>query len=146
MAGKKGQPTATDILDNIGIDAICDRIEDDKSYKAIAEELGINKATLIIWIHADDNRSARAKASRELAGRFNDDAALQVLKNLPADATSAQIAQARELAQHYRWRAKARNPREYGDKQTIAGDPDNPLQVNHKVTRVELVALDDSTD
>lgn len=126
--------TANELLDSIGIDAICDMIEDDKSYKDIAEKIGVNKATFIIWIHADSNRSARAKSSRELAGRFNDDAALQVLKDLAPDSTSAEIARARELAQHYRWRAKARNPREYGDKQTISGDPDNPIKTESQVT------------
>jgi hypothetical protein len=31
------------------------------------------------------------------------------------------VAIAREIAAHYRWRAKAYNPREYGDRTVLAG-------------------------
>lgn len=120
--------TANDKLDKIGIDAICDLIEEDKSYKVIADELGVKKPTLLAWIQEDADRSARAKTALENSARFNDDAALQAIQALQPGATSAEIAKARELAQHYRWRARVRSPKVYGEKMTLSGDPENPLQ------------------
>lgn len=46
-----------------------------------------------------------------------------------------------------KWIASKLKPKKYGDKTTISGDEENPLQMVHKVTRVELVPFDDnSTD
>ena len=37
---------------------------------------------------------------------------------------------ARELAQHYRWKASKRSPKRYGDSTTIKGDKENPLAID----------------
>jgi hypothetical protein len=52
-----------------------------------------------------------------------------------------ELAKARELAQHYRWRAKAVAPREYGDKvmQEHTGAEGGPITV----TSVNLKGLSD---
>ena len=104
------------MLDATGIDAICTLIEEDHSLAAISKKLGCGDRTLREWLEADSTRSARAKESRIASAMACDEKAEQVLLELPANATAGQVARARELASHYRWRAKARNPRMYGDK------------------------------
>lgn len=106
-------------LDAIGIDEICERIEADESLAIIAASLDMSKFTLQIWINADTSRSARVREAMSNSSYACDDKALQAIKDLPPDGSPAQIAKARELASHYRWRAKMRDPARYGDKQQV---------------------------
>lgn len=114
-------------LEQIGIDSICERLQNDESYQCIADSLGVSQSHMIEWVNSDTERSARAKAARIAAAETNDNLALAAIKSLPKDATPAQIAQMREEVQHRRWRSSKRNPKEYGDRTILAGDEENPL-------------------
>lgn len=120
-------------LDALGLDAVCERIESGESITQIATSLGMLQKSMRDWIAADDTRSARVRISRELSADACDDLAVRELETLQPGATAAEIARARELASHYRWRASKRNPRIYGDK----------LDLNHS-GKVELT--DDQLD
>jgi len=115
---KKGDKLAR--LDEVGIDEICYMIEhDDLSYADIATKFLLSKNTLINWLESDPNRSARAREARKGSAKRCDELALAALEAIPDDGTKAQIARQREIASHYRWRAKVRNPAEFGDRQAI---------------------------
>lgn len=118
MSGKAGTKKGEqrNKLDALGIDGLCDRIESGESITQIAESLGMLQKTVRDWVAADDTRSVRVRVSRELSADACDDQAERVLKDLQAGATPSEIARARELASHYRWRASKRNPKTYGDK------------------------------
>lgn len=118
----KGSKTAG--LDDKGIESVCDDIADGKSLTAIAAASSVSIGTLLNWIEADPERSARAREARALVARQWDEKAEQVLEAAP-DAFG--LAKARELASHYRWRASKIGAREYGDKVQHANDPDNPM-------------------
>lgn len=117
---KKGEQKAK--LDDIGIESICAMIMDDMSYGDIADELNIPKRTLVDWIDVDSARSAKAKQARVKSAAICDLLALRALKEIDDDATSAAVTRQREIAHHYRWRAKTRNPREYGEKMEITNE------------------------
>ena len=68
--------------------------------------------------------SRRKRTGRQSAAETCDRKAEQVLLALRPNSTVAEVARARELAQHYRWQAKVRNPMTHGDK----------VQVDHKTT------------
>lgn len=104
------------ILDAFGIDAFCDEVVDGKTYVKIARELGVSKASVINWLSSDNDRSARAKTARVLSAQSADELAEEVLMDKTIDPIIR-----RELASHYRWRAKVVNPREYGEKLQIDG-------------------------
>jgi hypothetical protein len=115
---KKGEKTAK--IAEIGIDQVCYMIQhEDLSYADIANRLYISKTTLVDWLYADPERSARAKAACVASAKRCDELALEALHNIPDGADKAVIARQREIASHYRWRAKVRNPMEYGDRQHI---------------------------
>lgn len=116
----KGEQQAK--LTDLGIDFICDRIENGDSVAQLATTLKMTRQTLWNWIDADVGRSARVRESLKRSAIEYDDKAELVLKNLPKDATNAQIMQARELASHYRWRASKRDPKAYGDKLGLSGE------------------------
>ena len=104
------------LLDGVGIDAICEMLEDDMSVVEIAANLGCSEGSIRHWLLADPTRSARARDSRIASADACDAKALAILAALPDDAPQGAIVRAREMASHLRWRAKARNPKAYGDK------------------------------
>lgn len=130
----KPRLTTAQRLDAIGIDAICEMIEADMGYLTIAKAHNMGVASFDAWLNADAERSARARESRVKSARQCDDSALDALLAIPDDGTAAVVSRQRELASHFRWRAKTRNPRDYGDKTTLAGDAENPVAVSLKVT------------
>lgn len=109
-------------------DEIIDRIASGETITAIALSLDMSRGWLCKWLNLVSERSARAKAARTAAAAAWDEKAEALLFDA---ADPFELAKARELASHYRWRAKAVAPREYGDKtQTeITGAEGGPLQV-----------------
>jgi hypothetical protein len=110
----KGAKTAA--LDKKGIASVCDDIVDKKSLTQIAHEAGVSTGMLLCWIEADPERSARAREARALTARLWDERAETVVA---AAEDPFQLARAKELAHHYRWRASKIAPRDYGDKQQV---------------------------
>lgn len=126
-------------LDALGIDTVCERIEAGESVGAIADALGIPKRTMWDWIDADSARSARVRASREKSAEAEDDKAEAVLAGLTAASTPAEVARARELASHYRWRASKRNPKTYGDKLDLNHSGKVDLTDDQVATRLDIL-------
>ncbi len=107
----KGDKTAA--CDAMGIDGLCERLIAGESQAAIAAEIGVSAATLVNWIAADLERSARAREARRVAASSHADKAEEVLL---AATDPFGLARARELAQHYRWKASKADPKAFGDK------------------------------
>lgn len=122
------------VLDLFGIDWVCDRIGDEATLTAIAREASVATATLLNWINLDADRSARVKAARTQMAAVWDERATEVIVSAT---TPFELAKARELAQHYRWRASKISPA-YNDKvvQEHTGPNGGPVSV----TKIELVA------
>lgn len=113
---KPGQvPTARYKLDAHGLDAVCDEITGGKSLTQISKDLGIHVSSLLEWVEADAQRLARTREARTRSARIWDERAEQVIA-MAGD--QFELSKAKELAHHYRWRAKAIAPKEYGDKVT----------------------------
>lgn len=108
-------PVAQHKCDAFGLEKICDLLVAGETLTGIATQIGVHVSSLITWGEADSQRSARMREARHLAGRIWDEKAeMSIL--LAAD--KFELDRAKELAHHYRWRAKAVSPREYGDKLT----------------------------
>jgi hypothetical protein len=102
---------------------VCRKIADGDSLTAIALSEGISVGSLSEWLEATPERSARAREARALSARTWDDKAETVIDEA---GDPFELAKAKELAHHYRWRASKIAPREYGDKVAIGGNPDAP--------------------
>ncbi len=100
-------------LDAYGIDNVCDDITAGKGTLAIAQQLGISVGLLYKWLQADHSREQAVTAARQLAAHVWDEQAEVELKG---SQSMVAVARARELAAHYRWRARAFLPRVYGDQ------------------------------
>lgn len=110
-------------LDEFGVEALCDAIRAPMSMLAIAQELGVSQGTLIAWVGATAERSARVKEARMATAQHWDQEATELIA---AARTPFQLMKAKELAHHYRWRAAKIAPRDYGDKIAIGGASDLP--------------------
>lgn len=108
---------ARDAIDEFGIDQICEALASCRTMTSIAEHIGVSKGSLIAWIAEDADRSARTKDSRNLAAIFWEEQAEAVVKYA---ADEFELKKARELAQHYRWRASKIAPKDYGDKLEVS--------------------------
>jgi hypothetical protein len=62
----------------------------------------------------------------------------RVLLDLPDDASPAAMLRARELASHYRWRAKCFNPGDYGDHVQVTHDD---TRTARELTTAELEVI-----
>ena len=112
-AAAKKQPTIADRIEAFGIEAICERLSNGVTMTAIAEEIGVTVGKLSQWIASDEEHSARAREARIHAARIWDEKALSVVEQA---LDPFELARAKELAHHYRWRASKTAPKEYGDK------------------------------
>jgi len=102
-------------LDVFGIDALVAELIAGNSLTGIAKAQMVGVASLISWIEADAERAALAREARAQSAKIWDEKAEYVLQ-IAGD--PFELAKARELASHYRWRAKAVAPRDYGEKVT----------------------------
>ena len=106
-------------IDAFGLDRILDLIEEGMFLTEIAKEIGVGRRRLHHWISADADRKAAVDEARMESAHADARRAEDVLKALGPDSTPSEVARARELAQQYRWAAKVRNRRVYGDQQVI---------------------------
>lgn len=94
-------------------DDVIDRLEAGETITSIAADLGKVRSMLSKWLMADAKRSARARDARRLAAQSWDEKAERGLQ----EATDPfQLAKAKELGYHYRWRSSKADPSSYGDK------------------------------
>lgn len=100
-------------VDRIGLDDLCRMIADGMTMTAIAKKLGVSFGTLSNWIAADAERSARVREVRSATARLWDEMAVDRLERAKSP---FQLAKAKEIAFHYRWRSSKIAPADYGDK------------------------------
>lgn len=123
------KPTpVSDRLDELGIEFICEEIASGKAIAELSRELGISKTAIKSWIAADKDRSARAKDARQESAEHWDNKAEEALLNADTESTGA-VSIARELASHYRWRSKVRDPINYGEKLAHTDADGGPLTI-----------------
>lgn len=101
------------------INKVVSLIHDGLTYRKIAEELKMPLSTLFDSINNSEH-SARVKEALKQSADTYADKAEEVLKE--AKGTLVEIQRARELAQHYRWKASKRRPKDYGDKMDLTTD------------------------
>lgn len=86
---------------------------DGETFKSIAKKYNVSLSTLHEYMNKAEF-SARTRNALEMSASSYADKAEEVL--LLAEKDRIEIQRARELAQHYRWKAGKRNPKKYGDK------------------------------
>lgn len=102
-------------LDALGLDEVCDSIGEGKSLTLIAEDAEVSIGSLLSWIEANPERSARVRECRSAMARYWDEKSERCIEDAGDE---FELKRAKELSHHYRWRASKIAPKEYGDKIT----------------------------
>lgn len=113
---KTKTPTAQAKMNALGDEAFFAQLASGSTYTQIAKDVGVAIGSLITWVAADPDRSARAaEVRREMAKAWDEKAQ----HGLEAAQDPFELAKAKELAHHYRWRASKVAPKDYGDRQQV---------------------------
>lgn len=100
-------------IEQCGIDQICHAISAGFTLSAIAAFLGVSTYAMRVWLVEEPVRSTRAHEARRHAAWAYDEEAQH---RLEAARDAHELAIAKEIATHFRWRASKVNPKLYGDK------------------------------
>lgn len=92
-------------------------LSEGKDYATVSKRFGCHVATFAKWIDATEERALAVSRARQQASFLFIQQAEDALSR--PNMTNTEVTQARELASHLRWKAKAFNPRIFGDKQQI---------------------------
>lgn len=134
---KKAQPApAKKKLDAVGEKDIVDLIASGAGYRMIAAKYAVSLGTLHAWINATPERSHACACASVLASHVEDDTALDEIAGAK---DPFELSRARELAIHRRWRAKALNPKKYGDKVDLNHGGKIDLTDDQVTTRLTLL-------
>jgi hypothetical protein len=102
---KRGQAQAR--LDRLGIDALCDRIVAGETMSAVAASWGVSRGSVVNWLAASSERGERARVARMMSAAAFDELAETAIREAR---DPFELAKARELAIHLRWRAAKCDP------------------------------------
>jgi hypothetical protein len=113
---------------------ICEWITTGKTLREWCRNNGIHYSTVYLWMGKDKEFAQRFAEAREIGTDCIADDALEIIDTKPEMTggdnpkyDSAHVAWLRNRAE-YRLKLLAKwNPKKYGDRTTLAGDPDNPL-------------------
>lgn len=107
----------------LDIDKVCEDIIDGKTYRQIAEDYEVSISMLHRFLSKEEH-SARATHALVISADTFAEKAEQVLieANWDQKMGDFDLRKARELSQHYRWKAAKRNPRRYSEKVDVTTD------------------------
>lgn len=118
--------TTAQVLDAIGIEAICARVADCETLQSIANDLVMSKGSLIVWLAKFPDQYARAREAQaetlvEDLLAIADDGRNDTYTDEEGNERTNQdvIARSRLRVDARKWLAGKMAPKRYGDKQTI---------------------------
>jgi hypothetical protein len=127
--GRPSEPVPQDKADEI-----CEWITTGRTLREWCRLNHIHYSTVYLWMGKDKDFAQRFAHAREVGHDCIADDALEIIDTMPLMTggdnpkyDSAHVAWLRNRAE-YRLKLLAKwNPKKYGDRTTLAGDPDNPL-------------------
>ena len=145
MAGKPKYHRDLVVLDQTGIDAVTELLEQGKTLASVCYKLGVGKRALSAWLDAPDRAAlvsrARAKAADHLVAQV-----LEIADEVPEDNNA--INKARLRVDTRKWVAAKWNPQAYADNknaQVVVNIGDLHLKaVKHLATITIPSTTDDS--
>ena len=96
---------------------ILDRIESGELLLAIAEDMGVSQSTFGRWCEKPE-RFARVELARRKSAQANIEMAEREIRSA---GDPFELAKARELAHHWRWKASKSDSQRFGDRIEHAG-------------------------
>lgn len=111
---------------------LCALIEQGQSMRKAALAVGVPESTARLWEDEDAAIAAQYARAREIGFDAVADEALEIADKVNEDAQSRRV-----RVDTRKWLLAKQAPKRYGDKMTLAGDPEQPLM---KMTEEQLDA------
>lgn len=121
--------TTAERLSDVGIEAICERVANCETLKAIAESYGMSKGSLLAWIGSDKTRSDQYARAREAQAEQLVDDILAIADDSANDTTTDEdgntvvnhevVARAKLRVDSRKWLAGKMSPKKYGEFQRL---------------------------
>ena len=124
-------------LDEIGIDAICERVSNCEFLSVIAKDCDVSRGYLTKWLSSEENQILYAHAREAQADKMAEDI-LTISDDGSNDTYETEdgtrvnqdvIARSRLRVDARKWLAAKMAPKKYGDKLELSGDANSPLVV-----------------
>lgn len=115
-------------LDQDTAQRIVDAIANGEHLKTIAAQHGVNPSTIWRWQQANAEFATQCARARESAAAVNEADIASLMSEVKRGDVTPDAA--RVLLNGLTWLAKVKAPRVYGDRTTLAGDPNAPLVVD----------------
>jgi transcriptional regulator with XRE-family HTH domain len=133
-------------IDARGIDWVCEQLEDGRSQRDIAKELGVGTMSLNAWLHDNPVHSARVLASMQAGAEAFEAEAVRILTDTydkldtdqPHPHASSLATLARERAQAAWRQASVRDPRRYSDRRAV----DTNITITHDTRQISTAELE----
>jgi len=103
-------------LDAFGVDEVGELITGGNYLSQVAEAADVTPGSLLQWIAKDPERNRTIAEARRMSAQLFDEQGVHVVRNA---SSWFQLEQAKQLAQHFRWRASKIDVQGYGEKQSI---------------------------
>lgn len=129
--------TEDERMAEFGIDAFCDLVIEMKPLEKIAEHVGVRLACLMRWLNANPERYSRWRLAMTMSAAVAEERADRILAE--AKGTAPEIARAKEIAQHLRWRAALRDRKNYGDQKTIDHNHTVNMTQEQRLSKMEAL-------
>lgn len=114
-------------LEAIGIESICEYVASGESLRSWCIKNKLNQRTVLDWIEADKDRSAHYTRAREEREEQVFESLDDVSDRATTAETNVEVAGLRLKSDNIKWKLARMNPKKYGDRQILSGDPDAPL-------------------
>jgi len=101
---------------DVNIELICELIIDGKTYREIAEHIGVS-LTKLHYHTSKSEHSVRVREALQISADTYADKGERVL--IEAKSTLVEVQRAKELSQFYKWKASKRSASKYGDKMEL---------------------------
>lgn len=125
----KKEPSPSEKLKAIGIEAICKGISDGMSLREWCRKNGFAIVTVHSWIDADKERAEQYAHAREARAEAKFEHLDEIGEQAARAETAVEVAGLRLKSDNLKWTLSRMNPKKYGDKLELAGDKESPLTV-----------------
>lgn len=107
------------------IDEVIEKILEGATYRAMCKHFEVSMGELTRFFATPEHSARVAEALKSSADTYVGKAE-EILCSLKSKATAGDIARCRELASHWRWAAKMRDKKKYGDRVDVTSG-DKPI-------------------
>jgi transposase-like protein len=138
MAGKPESRRQIALIENLGIDAIADRVAGGETIRSIAADLGVNPNRISSWVNSSDERAAALSRARMRGAH----ALVEEGHSIVMQATNESATVAKLQSDYLKWMAAKFNAAAYGENRAPVVAINIDSQAWHAIKHADALTID----